>query len=400
MKKLFCFLLFFIIPLEIKALDFPNINSKNALIYDLTDEKVMFKKQEDEKVDIASLTKLMTVLTAIENIDDFNKQVVYTSKMASLVRWDASIAGLKVGDVVTYNDLLYASMLPSGADATTALALETSGSIENFTKKMNQKALEIGMTSTHYVNVTGLDEDGHYSTASDLLKLLKYALKNEKFKEVYTTKNYTLSNNLEVKSTINKYNNKMNFQVKRIIGSKTGFTLGAGLCIAALIETDDHEVLIILLGASKENNISYNIKDTADIISFLDDNYNYEILVNKGTQIKRIKVIDCDIDEYVVESKKNVKLFLPIDYDENLLKIDYKGVDFIDYHYKKNDKIGEISYYYDGKKIGSENVILNKKMEFNFAKYIKHHLKIVIIILVCLFGLILIMIKFLRRKSA
>lgn len=242
MKKIL-YLIILLVPFGVTALTYPELHYEKAIIYDMTDDEILFSKKSDEKSSIASLTKIMTTITAIENITDYNKYVTYTEEMSSQVRWDASVAGLKVGNQVTYNDLLYASILPSGADATTALAISTSGSINNFVKKMNDTAAKIGMTNSHFINVTGLDEKGHYSTVEDILKLLKYSLQNEKFKSIYTTKSYTLSNGLFVRSTIYAYNGN----TKRILGSKTGFTLDAGRCISTYFQSSDHEMLLITL---------------------------------------------------------------------------------------------------------------------------------------------------------
>ena len=189
MKKFLLFLLMF--PLNVLALTLPDINSKYALIYDKTDNKILFEKNSNEKTYIASLTKIATTITAIENIDNLNEEVVITNDILNTVSPIASIAGLKVGDKLTYKDLLYASMLPSGADATNSLAILSSGSIDNFVNKMNELANKINLNDTHFVNVTGLDIDNHYSTANDLGKLLSYALDNEIFREVFTTKDYT-----------------------------------------------------------------------------------------------------------------------------------------------------------------------------------------------------------------
>ena len=139
MKKLL-FLLLLLMPLNIYALEYPEINSKKAIVYDITDDKILYEKNSNEQTNIASLTKIMTTITAIEKIEDLNEEVIITKEILDTVSKKASIAGLKENDKVTYEDLLYASMLPSGADATNALAISLCGSIENFVKDMNAKA--------------------------------------------------------------------------------------------------------------------------------------------------------------------------------------------------------------------------------------------------------------------
>ena len=178
MKKVGYILLTIIllVPFSTKALEINNLNSKNILIYNKDEEKILYEKNADSITNIASLTKIMTTLISIEMIDDLNEKVTITKKMLDEVPFDASVADLKVGDVLTYKDLLYASMLPSGADATDSLALSLTGSIDNFVKKMNDKAKELNLKNTKFANTTGYDQEGHYSTLNDILSILKYAL--------------------------------------------------------------------------------------------------------------------------------------------------------------------------------------------------------------------------------
>ncbi len=270
-KMLLLFVCFF--PIGVYALDMPEINSEAAIVYDMDADTVILDKNSDEVRSIASLTKIMTVLTAIENIDDFNASVTITSEMLAGIYWNASVAGLKSGDTVTYMDLLYAAILPSGADATQVLAYAVSGSVDTFVAKMNELASRIGVTNTHYVNTTGLDQDGAYSTAYDQLLILSYALENPIFRTIYTTKNYTLTNGLQVEASVNKYNRALNLDTSKIIGSKTGNTTNAGLCMSALFYHEDHEMLLITLGAEVIEDVPYNLIDTLTLIDTVNSNY-------------------------------------------------------------------------------------------------------------------------------
>ena len=382
MKKYLLYLLILLLPISIKALTYPEINSKKAIIYDLTTNEIIYEKNSEDVTSIASLTKIMTTITAIENIKDLEEKVTITKEMLNQVRWDASIAGLKVGDVVTYRDLLYASILPSGADATIALAVSTSGSVNNFVKKMNAKATELGLTNTHYVNVTGLDATGHQSSAKDVLNLLLYCFKNPLFKEIYTTKQYTLSNNLSVYSTLKSYSSS-GINTSRILGSKTGFTLQAGVCISALFTSNTHDYLIVLLNAERIDNKSYNVIDALSLIDFIDNNYNNIAIVKKDDVIKTIKVKYGDSDTYEIKANEDIKLYLPSDYDKSLIKIDYEGTDTISYKNKKNEVLGTVKYYYDNNLLKTEEIQLQDDIKFNIVSFIKTNIiPIVTIILI------------------
>ena len=174
--KVFLFILLLIIPCTVKGLD---INSKNAILYNLNTNEIIYEKNIDESIKIASLTKMMTTIVALENINNLNDKVIITDKMLEgLIELDASVAGFKVGDIVTYEDLLYGAMLPSGADATRALAISISGNIDDFVLLMNNKAKQLKLTNTYYTNTTGLDYKDNHSTVKDVAILLQYALSN------------------------------------------------------------------------------------------------------------------------------------------------------------------------------------------------------------------------------
>ena len=367
MKKiLFIFIL--LIPTYISALTYPELHYDSAIIYDITDEQVLYELNPNEKKSIASLTKIVTTITALESIEDLQSEVTITNEMLQLVRWDASIAGLKAGETYTYEDLLYSSILPSGADATISLAISTSGSVDKFIEEMNHLTDRIGMENSNFVNVHGLDQQGHYSTAEDIQKLLLYCLKNPKFKEIYTTKEYTLSTGKVVKSTVKKSGDKLGKDTSRILGSKTGFTLGAGLCMSAIINSDNHEILIITLGAPPNTGNTYHLLDTLELISFIDKSYNIETISSKDTIIKSIPVSLSKTESYDIKTSKNITKFLPIDYDKNLIKIEYNGKETLSYKNSINKKIGTITYTYNNETISTEDIILTKELQPDYLK--------------------------------
>lgn len=378
MKKILLFILL-LLPLTVSAVELPNLYSNKVIIYDLTDNIVIQSKNADTKSDIASLTKIMTTITAIEKATDLQQEVEITNQMLNLVRWDASIAGLKVGNRVTIEDLLYASILPSGADATIALGITLSGSVDNFVNDMNDLAKSIGLENSHFVNVTGLDAEGHYSTPNDVLKLLLYALNNPTFKKIYMTKEYTLSNGLRVKSTINKYNEMMKLDTNRILGSKTGYTSGAGLCISALIKSHNHEFIILTLGAEYIYGNFYNLKDALKLIDFVDINYNNQILYSKDKIIKSIPIKLSNKNKYDIYPNRDIEKFLPNDYDTSLISYKYTGKESLDFRNKKNSKLGKIEYYYDNVLIGAEDIYLNQEIKPDYIKIIKEYYYVLIV---------------------
>lgn len=400
MKKIIILISFVLmIPLNASALEYPTLHYSSAIVYDLTDEKVLYELNSTEQKSIASLTKLMTIITAIENTEDLNKVITYDTNMKNNVAWYASVAGFQVGDRLSFYDLLYAAMLPSGADATVALAISTSGSIENFVIKMNELAQKIGMTDSNFINVHGLDEENHYSTAADIKKLLAYALKNDIFKTVYTTKTYTLSTNKVIKSTVQKQADKYNLDLSKIKGSKTGFTGDAGLCISVLMNHQEHDIIFITLGANTTTGIPYNISDSTTLIDFIETNYANQVVVEKETLIKNIPVENSKIENYSVKTSKEITLFLENDYNKDDIKVEYTGLNTLSYKNKLNEKIGQLTYYYQNKEIASEDIYLTIELRPDILKIITSNIiEITTIILLLIITSIIIIYKTRKKK--
>ena len=232
------------------------IKSEHAVLMDLKTGKVICKKSCDTKTYPASLTKIMTAILAIENIPDLNEKVAVPENIYNTLQGeDASMAGFLPNENVKAIDLLYGTMLPSGADAAESLAIHISGSEDKFVQLMNKKAKELGMSNTHFTNAIGLHNDDHYTTASDLAKLLRYALNSSTFKEIYTSSKYSTSktekhsNGLTFYSTMFKSMSTAEFSGGKIIGGKTGYTDEAGLCLASLAEKNGKEYILITTGA-------------------------------------------------------------------------------------------------------------------------------------------------------
>jgi len=367
------------------ALEYPELHSDHVMVYDLTDDKVLYSKNSLEQIDIASLTKILTTMTALEHISNLEEKVMFTSQIQSLVRWDASVAGLRVGDVLSYQDLLYASILPSGADATLTLAIHLAGSVSKFVEYMNELAVRIGMNHSHFVNVTGLDETGHYSTVEDVLLLLKYALQNDIFKEIYTTKTYTLSNGKTVSSTLFLYNQNHAYDTSRILGSKTGFTLGAGLCISAYFQALDHDMILITLGAER-NKMSYNLMDALTIIQFIDRHYHQQVLISKGGVLKTLPVQNSTVNSYEIVAGESFQKYLADDYDSSLISFVYEGKEELSFWDKKDSYLGKVSYYYDHELLKVEDIYLKEELPLSISKILVASLPIIL----AFFGMIVV----------
>ncbi|MCB5953355.1 hypothetical protein LI951_14895 [Enterococcus sp. BWT-B8] len=217
---------------------------------------VLYDRSSQQKTSIASLTKIMTAVCLIEAFPDTHQQVIIPSDIFPYI-WEEELAtaGFQQNEAVSLEAVLYGIMLPSGAEAALAGAIYAAGTEQAFVEWMNQKAKELGMNQTQFSNVTGVDSTSHFSTASDLVKLVEYALENPTFYRLFTTLTYrTLSTalqpeGLQLNSTLLMTGEALGWEQGEIIGGKTGYTLDAGQCLASLAVVNGKEYIMILLGA-------------------------------------------------------------------------------------------------------------------------------------------------------
>lgn len=340
-----------------------NITSKNVILYNLNDQNVLYDLEANERVPIASLTKIMTAIVAIEHIDDMDQQVTVMKDAFQGIE-EYTQVGLKVGDVVTYRDLLYGTILSSGADAVNVMAINLSGDISSFVQLMNQKVDELGLKNTHFDNPVGMDSEDNYSTASDVATILLYSLKNDVFKEIFTTKNYIIPNlNLSLKSTLIGYSRSYGLDISDISGAKSGFTDGAGLCLASIANIDDVSYLLVTLGADTQNR-SNAVSDSLKIYNYYSSNYSYQRVVKEGQVLERLPIKWGKKDNYDIVAVQDISLYLENNIYKNKIEYIYDGIEELTYRNKVGDKIGTIIVKYGDQELTKYDVYLKEKLEY------------------------------------
>ena len=258
---------------EKEIVDLSSLSSTSAVLIDLDSGETLAEKNQSQIVYPASLTKMMTVLVALENIEDINASVTLPEDIfPALQEEGASMAGFEPGETATYKDLLYGAILPSGGECCIALAKNISGTEEAFVAKMNEKAVGLGMKHTHFTNTTGLQDVDHYSSVEDLGILLKEALKNQTFHEIFTTDTYSVPpTNLHPEgftfhSSMFQTMKEANIQDSYIKGGKTGFTSDAGLCLASLGEVNGKSYILVTAHADGNHDTDpYHILDAVSV---------------------------------------------------------------------------------------------------------------------------------------
>ena len=382
MKKYFViFLLFFSFSFLVSAEEL-EINSDKAILINLNDDSVLFEKNAKGKASVASLTKIMTAIVVLENVDVGEKVTIINDDWRGLREEDATTCDYNLNKEYTYLDLLYGLLLPSGADCANALARNVDK--DNFINLMNNKAEELNMKDTHFSNVTGFDDKENYSTAYDMAILMKYAIKNETFKEIISTPKYTTDDGVTVYNTLNVYSEINNVTIPNVIGGKTGSTDDALTCLATIAEYDGVNYLLVTLNAKKPG----QLLDAKNIYTYYMENYGYKTLLKKGDTIKKINTLYSKNDITVVKSLKDYNYYLKNDYDESKVNIEYDGLKKLSFRNKKGEKIGTLKIYYDDKLLEEDDVVLSKKIDFSFKKFFVSNLYAFITAFILIFVLL------------
>lgn len=355
-----------ILNVSSKPTDEPKIYSKAAVIIDRNSKQIIFGKNENDKVPMASTTKIMSAIILLEAMGDNLNKEVEVCKQAANIR--GSRLGLKTNDIVTLNDLLYGLMLCSGNDAAVQIAVSVAGSTEKFAELMNTKAKQLGLKHTHFITPHGLDEDEHYTTAYELAKITDYALQNEKLKEVVGTKTHTILINNNAKEISNT--NELLGYLDGVYGVKTGFTNKAGRCLVSAINREGLDIICVVLGADTKKT---RTRDSVSLIEYVYKNYtvinlkqiikeefeswklvNKKIIyVNKGE--KENVELKLEENKYNLYSIKNNNL--------NNVKIEINSIDYLNAPVEKNTIIGTLKILIENKEVGNIKILTSEKIK-------------------------------------
>lgn len=236
-----------------------DIESESIVFVNCNTNKVVASRNATVRCYPASTTKIMTILTAVDHITDYNKTFTFSYEITDpLYLQEATMAGFKDKEAVNMIDMLYGAILPSGADATVGLALSIAGGEEEFVKLMNQKAQQLGLKNTHFTNSSGLFDENHYTTAEDMAVIIRAAMENDLCRKILSTYEYTTADTeqhpegIDLTSTLFSYMYGTEPDGATILGGKTGFVSESGYCIASFGKSDSgtEYVCVTLKGVS------------------------------------------------------------------------------------------------------------------------------------------------------
>lgn len=345
MKKILILLLLLIFIPLVKAEETEDLapNAKSAIMIEASTGEILFQKNKDEKLAPASMTKMMSMLLIMEEIENGNlkwNEMITTSEKASSM--GGSQIFLKVGEKMTVEDLLKGVAIASGNDAVVALAEHVSGSEEQFVKRMNIRAKDLGLKNTNFINATGLTADNHYSSAYDMSLIAKELVKHEKILEFTSTYEDYLRKDTKSPFWLVNTNRLVRFK-EGVDGLKTGFTDEAGYCLTATMKKDNMRLITVVM---KEENTSKRSADTTKMLDYGFNIYMVQTILDEKTTIEKKKVELGKTLTTEIVPKENITILNKKSDDQK--NITYKtNINKIIAPVKKGDKVGTIDIIED-----------------------------------------------------
>lgn len=396
MKKIASLLCLFILLVTIQPVQAKEIQlfSKYYYLYDRSNEMIYLDEKSDEKIYPASMTKILTVSLALDKITDIHQKVTITSQdIDGLLALQATTAGFYVGEQVTYEDLLYGALLPSGADACLALSRLTYGSTKQMVAAMNQKVKSLGLTHSHFQNVTGLHDENHYTTVKDMAQILNHVLSNKEFVKVFNAREYTSSSNHHWISSLQRGKEYKGIDISHIDGGKSGFTDEAQLTFASTM-TIDHHQLILVTAYAKGQHSQNHVKDAVHVCDYMTKNFHEIVLYKKDETIQDYWIFPSFQFQYHYPAYQDISLLVSRDISKNDLKFEVEGKNYLLLPQHKNQQIGKLKVQYQQKSIYEYPLILTHDIQSSMMDAIGIY-GILICIPVALVGIIVII----KRKK-
>lgn len=402
------------------ALEPIEVNAKAALLVDVSNDTILYGKNETKKMYPASITKVMTamlVLEAVERGELTMDQMITASEQAFFdMDPDGSSAGIEPGEVMSVKDLLYCMMLVSANESCNILAEAVDGSIAAFVARMNSRALELGCQNTHFTNTHGLHNADHYTTAWDLYLIAREALKNETFMTICNTLAYDVpATNMSESRELHTSNSLIsNWRILGYLydgaeGIKTGTTDEAGYCLLSSAVRAGQRLVCVVLGCEGSGTDIHSFSDSADLYDYGFDNFSTKDILSDDELIAEVPVeLSKETNYVIVHPAADASAILPNDVDPATLERTVTLTNEVAYApIAKGDVLGEITLTYDGRvcarvpllaqyDVNASRFLTAKyQVELFFAQRIVQLALIAIVVLIAAF---VIWWKFFRRK--
>lgn len=366
LKKITSVLIVFVILLSLFNIGYasaPDLNAKAAILIDAKTGNVLFEKNADKKMYPASTTKIMTAILALEKVAkgeiSLEQPITYTETAEATMEADGSNIALKVGEQMTLGDLLKGLLLASGNDAAAIIAEYIGGTIDDFVVLMNEKVKKLGLEGTHFANPHGLHNEENYTTAADMAKIAREAMKNETFRSIVECAHIRLAatNISEERYYINTNNlvSRMRYPYyfyDKATGIKTGSTTEAGYCLVSSAKDGDKEVIAVVF---KSDDISASHTDSKNILQYGLTEFS-SIRFAKVDDIYgevRVKQSSDGTDHILLSAKDNLEILFPKNKDSSEVEVITDIPESVRAPISKGQEIGKVNFVYNSQVIGS-----------------------------------------------
>lgn len=395
------------------------VDAKSALLIDLDSDQVLYDQDADQQRYPASITKVMTALLTLETVGrgelDLSTEVTVDAAALSDITEDSSTANLKAGEVISVKDLLYCLLISSANEAANILAMAVCGDIPTFVERMNQRAQELGMTGTHFVNPHGLHDPDHYSTAWDIYKMTKQAMTHAAFREIVSTSYYTVpATNLSAERSLINTNALLTsgkypgYTFSGTIGVKTGSTGQAGFCLVAAAQKRGHTLVSVVLGAENPTDSKGNVqrKQFSESKKLLDwgfTNFTSATLLDQDSYLQEVPVrFSSDTTHVVLRPTQEVTALVPGTYDKERLELRlHLDADVASAPIQAGDVLGTVTVIYAGEEYAVVDMAAVTDVSFSpfvaFVSSVNTVLGNIYVRLMLLIALVFVIIGFVRR---
>lgn len=355
MRKNFTVFFFVCLLLQaglVLAVDSPHITARSAILMDQFTSRILFSKNAHEQLPMASTTKIMTAILAIES--GRMEESVTVSEYASLV--EGSAVDLEAGEEKTVEELVYALMLRSGNDAATAIAEHLGGSVEKFAEKMTRRARDLGAAQTSFLNPHGLHQEEHYSTAYDLALIAAHAMSLSQFREIITQREKRISWTGRPYERVLRNQNKLLQMYETANGIKTGWTSLAGRCFVGAAAREGWQLVTVVLNAPQM------WEDTIKLLDFGYAYYRWETVVEQGRQLKTVAVRGGREDRVVLQSGEG--LGLPLKENEaELLRFHFNVPEVLRAPLQTGETVGSLQIYFGSQQVGEVPLVVASEVK-------------------------------------
>ena len=366
-----------IVPVSAEA---PELTARYAYVYDKTTDQALYDKNSEHKLYPASMTKAVTAYVAITKIKDLDAKVrISAYDVKDWLKKEASVAGFKEGDEVTYRDLLYGALYPSGADACRALAVNTCGSERAFVTQMNALMKKLSCTNTHFMNPSGLHHKNHYTTCRDLVTFLDTALQNEDFAKVFNGRKYKTTNGMSFVCSLIHYYNITGITSPLIKGAKSGFTDEAGRCLLSDIDAHGHTIYMVSAKCTTKVTDA-NVRDTNKLAQYVNNDLIPIKVVTQGQMINQFKLGYLIPEHYDYLLPNDVELLVDKTHKDTDYTYTFEGIGTITSTINKGDKLGVLHINYKDKEVKALELKATDTIVFSSAKLYLEYGAVILVI--------------------